>query len=91
VRVRGEAEWLTRRQEQKPGRVSHCARAASAGRRAASSALSELTRTVYMVGTSLAESAISHHPKRQGGKGPVDGTATRGGGGGVGGGGGSTG
>jgi hypothetical protein len=49
---------LTRRQEQNPGRASHCARAASAGRRVASSALSELTRTVYMAGTSPAESAM---------------------------------
>ena len=49
---------LTRRQEQNPGRDSHCARAASAGRRVVSSAPSEFTRTVYMAGTSLAESAI---------------------------------
>lgn len=61
----GEVEWVTRRQEQKPGRASHCARAFSAGRRAASSALSELTRTAYMAGTSAAESAIRHHRRRR--------------------------
>uniref|UniRef100_A0A0A9E1P9 Uncharacterized protein n=1 Tax=Arundo donax TaxID=35708 RepID=A0A0A9E1P9_ARUDO len=56
---------ISRRQEQNPGRVSHCARAASAGRRDASSALSELTRTVHMVGTSPAESAISLPTRRR--------------------------
>jgi hypothetical protein len=75
---------LTRRQEQKPGRTSHCASAASAGRRVASSALSELARTVYMAGTSPAERAMLF-ADGGGGRGPDGEAATECGGGGGGG------
>jgi hypothetical protein len=54
-----EKEWITRRQEQNPGRFSHWERASSAGLRIDTSELREFNRSEYMVCTSSAESAIA--------------------------------
>ncbi|GMP51301.1 hypothetical protein CsSME_00017581 [Camellia sinensis var. sinensis] len=48
------------RQEQKPGLLSDCARAASAGLRNLSSPLSELASKLYIAGRSEAERAIAN-------------------------------
>lgn len=52
------------RQEQKPGLLSDCESAASAGLRMLSSVLIELASNVYIAGKSAAESAIVLSPRQ---------------------------